>query len=53
MAELFVQAGDVRLWSQALGDPAHPPVLPVMGANASAMGWPSTTPTACAPSPRP
>ncbi|WP_158845541.1 alpha/beta fold hydrolase [Saccharothrix deserti] len=40
MAERVVQVADIRLWSEELGDPAAPPVLLVMGANASAMGWP-------------
>lgn len=40
MAERVVETGDVRLWSEDLGDPAGTPVLLVMGANASAMGWP-------------
>lgn len=31
---------DVELWSESLGDPAHPTVLLIMGANASAMAWP-------------
>lgn len=40
MAERIVQAGDIQLWSEELGDPGDPPMLLVMGANASAMGWP-------------
>ncbi|RKT53776.1 alpha/beta fold hydrolase [Saccharothrix australiensis] len=40
MAERVVEAGDIRLWSEESGDPAGPPVLLVMGANASAVGWP-------------
>ncbi|MFT7837991.1 alpha/beta fold hydrolase [Saccharothrix sp. BKS2] len=40
MAERVVRAGDVRLWSEDLGDPADPPLLLVMGANASAAVWP-------------
>jgi pimeloyl-ACP methyl ester carboxylesterase len=35
-----VRVADIRLWSEELGDPAAPPILLVMGANASAMGWP-------------
>ncbi|MFE2754755.1 alpha/beta fold hydrolase [Actinosynnema sp. NPDC059335] len=40
MAERVVEAGDVRLWSEDLGDPAGTPLLLVMGANASSAGWP-------------
>ncbi|WP_257451909.1 alpha/beta fold hydrolase [Archangium lipolyticum] len=40
MSERMVRAGDVDLWSEALGDPFNPPVLLIMGANASAMSWP-------------
>lgn len=39
--ELVVRAGGgVRLWSQACGPVDAPPVLLVMGANASSAGWP-------------
>lgn len=40
MAERVVETGEVRLWSEDLGDPAAPPIFLIMGANASAMGWP-------------
>jgi pimeloyl-ACP methyl ester carboxylesterase len=40
MAERVFEAGQVRLWSEDLGDPAASPILLIMGANASAMGWP-------------
>ncbi|RAS70927.1 10-carbomethoxy-13-deoxycarminomycin esterase/esterase [Lentzea atacamensis] len=40
MAERVVETGQVRLWSEDLGDPAAPPIFLIMGANASAMGWP-------------
>ena len=37
---LMVRNGDVRLVSQSFGDPSDPPVLLVMGATASMLGWP-------------
>lgn len=40
MAERVVPLGDVEIWSEELGDPAGPPLLLIMGAAASAMGWP-------------
>jgi pimeloyl-ACP methyl ester carboxylesterase len=40
VAERVVEAGPVRLWSEDLGDPAAAPIFLIMGANASAMGWP-------------
>ncbi|HEY8372245.1 MAG TPA: alpha/beta fold hydrolase [Pseudonocardiaceae bacterium] len=40
MAERMVQVGDVQLWTEELGDPTAPPLLLIMGANTSAMGWP-------------
>ena len=40
MAERVVETGQVELWSEDLGDPAAPPIFLIMGANASAMGWP-------------
>ncbi|MFC9975268.1 alpha/beta fold hydrolase [Spirillospora sp. NPDC127200] len=40
MSERFVRHGDIRLWSQAVGDPGDPPLLLVMGGNLSAYGWP-------------
>ncbi|GGM66239.1 hydrolase [Longimycelium tulufanense] len=40
MAEKIVHVGDVDIWSEALGEPGAPPLLLIMGANASAMGWP-------------
>jgi pimeloyl-ACP methyl ester carboxylesterase len=40
VASRVVEAGRVRLWSEDLGDPAASPILLIMGANASAMGWP-------------
>ncbi|RCV47304.1 alpha/beta fold hydrolase, partial [Marinitenerispora sediminis] len=36
----IVPSGDVKLWSQATGDPRHPALLLIMGGNLSAMGWP-------------
>ncbi len=41
MTERIVRVGDVEIWSEELGDPADPPLLLVMGANTSAMGWPN------------
>ncbi len=40
MAERMIQAGDVELWSEDFGEPGAPALLLIMGANASAMGWP-------------
>lgn len=42
MAERIVPVGDVEIWTEELGDPADPLLLLllIMGANASAMGWP-------------
>ncbi|MFS8097691.1 alpha/beta fold hydrolase [Lentzea alba] len=40
MTERVVETGEVRLWSEDLGDPAATPIFLIMGANASAMGWP-------------
>jgi pimeloyl-ACP methyl ester carboxylesterase len=40
VAERVIETGQVRLWSEDLGDPAASPILLIMGANASAMGWP-------------
>lgn len=40
MTERIVRVGDVEIWSEELGDPADSPLLLVMGANTSAMGWP-------------
>jgi pimeloyl-ACP methyl ester carboxylesterase len=40
MTEKTIHTGDLELWTESLGDPAHAPLLLVMGANASAMYWP-------------
>lgn len=40
MAPRIVDAGQVRLWSEELGDQEGAPIFLIMGANASAMGWP-------------
>ncbi|MFJ6369485.1 alpha/beta fold hydrolase [Streptomyces virginiae] len=40
MTERIVRCGDVRLWSEALGDPAHPPLLLIAGGNQSSRAWP-------------
>lgn len=40
MGTKLVHAGELQLWSEDLGDPAAPPLLLIMGANASAMAWP-------------
>ncbi len=37
---LEVHVGEIELWSEGLGNPGHPPLLLVMGANASGMIWP-------------
>lgn len=36
----MVERGDVRLWSESRGSTENPVALLIMGANASAMGWP-------------
>lgn len=40
MAERLIPAGEVTLWSEDFGEPTAPALLLIMGANASAMGWP-------------
>ncbi len=40
MTAKIVTTGELELWTEALGDPAHPPLLLIMGANTSALGWP-------------
>lgn len=40
MAPRIIEAGQVRLWSEDLGAPDGAPIFLIMGANASAMGWP-------------
>jgi pimeloyl-ACP methyl ester carboxylesterase len=40
-SETFVDVPDgYRLWVEMTGDPERPALLPVMGANASGLGWP-------------
>jgi hypothetical protein len=34
MAERIVPVGNIEIWTEELGDPADPPLLLVMGANA-------------------
>ncbi|MGH8888007.1 MAG: alpha/beta fold hydrolase [Egibacteraceae bacterium] len=40
VGERIVPVRDVEIWTEEFGDPADPPLLLVMGAFASAMGWP-------------
>ncbi len=40
MAERRITSGDVELWSEDFGDPRHPALLLIMGANASGVTWP-------------
>lgn len=40
MSEKTVEAGGVEIATEAFGDPAHPPVLLIMGAMASMLWWP-------------
>jgi pimeloyl-ACP methyl ester carboxylesterase len=36
----IVPVGDVKIWTEEFSDPTDPPLLLIMGAAASAMGWP-------------
>ncbi|MFF8394966.1 alpha/beta fold hydrolase [Streptomyces sp. NPDC016172] len=38
-SEQIVRADDVELWAESFGDPDHPPVLLVMGAQAQGIQW--------------
>lgn len=40
MTAKIIDAGEIKLWTEGLGDPAHAPLLLIMGANASGMSWP-------------
>lgn len=40
MTAKLVRSGELQLWTEGLGDPTHPPLLLIMGANTSAFGWP-------------
>ncbi|MEU6703776.1 alpha/beta fold hydrolase [Streptomyces wuyuanensis] len=40
MTERIAKSGDVRLWSEALGDPADPALLLIAGGNQSSRAWP-------------
>jgi len=40
MTAKTIRAAELELWTEGLGNPAHPPVLLIMGANASGMAWP-------------
>ena len=40
MNERMVRADGIELAAEAFGDPAHPPVLLIMGAMASMLWWP-------------
>lgn len=42
MAERIVPISDVKIWTEEPGDPADPPLLLIMGANASAMVGPTS-----------
>ncbi|MEU5877103.1 alpha/beta fold hydrolase [Spirillospora sp. NPDC047279] len=39
-AERMILNGDVELWTEEFGDPAHPPVLLVMGSMSQGVLWP-------------
>lgn len=39
-AERMIVNGDVELWTEEFGDPAHPPVLLVMGSMSQGVLWP-------------
>lgn len=38
--EKFVISGDLRLWTERIGDPGDPAVLLIMGTSAQGIGWP-------------
>ncbi|WP_258346860.1 alpha/beta fold hydrolase [Saccharopolyspora gregorii] len=40
MTARTIRSGDVRLWSESIGDPAAPPLLLVAGDVTSSRGWP-------------
>jgi pimeloyl-ACP methyl ester carboxylesterase len=40
MTERMIRADGIELATEAIGDPAHPPVLLIMGAMASMLWWP-------------
>jgi len=40
MSERLVGSSEVELWTEDFGSPADPPLLLIMGANASALAWP-------------
>lgn len=40
VSERVIRSGDAELFTQALGNPDHPPVLLIMGAMASMLWWP-------------
>jgi pimeloyl-ACP methyl ester carboxylesterase len=42
MSERTIRADGFELATQSFGNPAHPPVLPVMGGMASMLWWPDT-----------
>lgn len=39
-AELFVNSGELRLWTERAGDPEDPAVLLIMGTSTPGIGWP-------------
>jgi 10-carbomethoxy-13-deoxycarminomycin esterase/esterase len=41
VGERLIAANGIKLWSEDFGDAADPTVLLIMGANASAFGWPN------------
>ncbi|WKX68950.1 alpha/beta fold hydrolase [Streptomyces sp. XD-27] len=36
----LIQVGDIELWTEEFGDPAHPPVLLIMGSMTQGLLWP-------------
>jgi len=40
MAEKFVQADPIKLWTESFGDPKNPAMLLIMGAGAQGIFWP-------------
>ncbi|WP_431046240.1 alpha/beta fold hydrolase [Streptomyces sp. P1-3] len=36
----LIQVGDIELWTEQFGDPAHPPVLLIMGSMTQGLLWP-------------
>jgi hypothetical protein len=39
MTEQMVEANGIEFWTEPFGDPAHPPILLIMGIDASFLWW--------------